>query len=114
MITGDEILISSRSAFELLFKEDDFLVQHIPAWVDSIASHLPLNAGAHDVLMEHCRRNTRFRRRLETIHSRGHLQDVTLQHVRDEATKQGLDIATLIVDGNSISRVHQWTTFCAC
>ncbi len=95
----DEILISSLSAFELLFKEDDFLVQHIPGWVDSIAAHLPLNDQAHDVLLDHCRRNTRFRRRLETIHSRGHLQNVTLQQVCDEATEQGLDAATLVVNG---------------
>lgn len=99
VVTADEVIVSSLSAFELLFKEDDFLVQHIPTWVNSIATHLPVNDGAAEVLTEHCRRNTRFRRRLETIHARGHLTHVTIEQVCEEAQNQGLDVASLVVDG---------------
>lgn len=96
---GEELLITNRKAFEFLFKGVRYFIQHIDNWVQEIADHIPLTAGSTQVLVDRCRTNTRLRRRLETIHRRGHLKDATITEVRRQAEKHSLDHKTFIYNG---------------
>jgi hypothetical protein len=99
VITTDALLVSSESAFEHLFRSDELLAAHIPNWIHSISTHLPLADGAEDTLAERCQRSTRMRRRLEAIHHRGHLRDITITQVKNEAIRQGIEPSEIIHRG---------------
>ena len=99
VITAEEILISNAMAFELLFKEEGYFMRHIDNWVQAISDYLPLTAGSSQLLIEGCRTNTRLRRRLESIHHRGHLRDVPIAAVQTQAEDQGLDPEEFIQNG---------------
>lgn len=99
VILDDQILISNKAAFEQLFKDNEYLVSNIPTWVNAIPMHLPLAPGSADTLVERCKSNSRLRRRLETIHRRGHLATVDISAVREEAIRQGIDASQIIRNG---------------
>lgn len=99
VITDQEILISNATAFELLFKEENYFMSHIDNWVRAISDYVPLSSGSARLLVEGCRTNTRLRRRLESIHHRGHLTDVPITAVQAQAELQGLDPAKFIQNG---------------
>ena len=90
VITTEEILITNVKAFELLFKEEDYFLRHIDEWVNAISDHLPLTADSRELLVNRCRTSTRLRRRLESIHRRGHLTDVTMSAVQEQAENHDL------------------------
>ncbi|MDE0133120.1 MAG: DUF4868 domain-containing protein [bacterium] len=96
VITAEEILISNATAFELLFKEENYFMLHIDNWVQAISGYLPLSSGSCQLLIEGCRTNTRLRRRLESIHRRGHLRDVPISAIHTHAEEQGLDPSRFI------------------
>ncbi|MCE2530086.1 MAG: DUF4868 domain-containing protein [Acidimicrobiia bacterium] len=99
VITAEEILISNATAFELLFKEENYFMLHVDNWVQAISDYLPLSSGSGQLLIEGCRTNTRLRRRLESIHRRGHLRDVPIAAVQTQAKEQGLDAERFIQNG---------------
>jgi len=99
VITTEEILISNATAFELLFKEENYFMRHIDNWVQAISDYLPLTAGSSKLIIEGCRTNTRLRRRLQSIHHRGHLRDVPITEVQTQAEEQGLDPEEFIQNG---------------
>lgn len=98
-ITNEEILISNATAFELLFKEANYFRRHIDSWVQAISDYLPITAGSGQILIQGCSTNTRLRRRLESIHRRGHLRDIPIAAVQSQAEEQGLDPEGFIQNG---------------
>lgn len=111
VITDDELLISNTTAFEYLFKDDDFLTRNIPKWVQAIADELPFAPGSDEVLIERGMSNTRRRRRLEAIVERDHLRGVKIGMLRAMAKRCGLDTSRiikrnqLVVDAETIDDV---------
>ena len=99
VVLGDELLISSTSAFELLFKDNRYLVRNIPIWVDAVTDHLPITGKSKKVLVDRCKSNTRLRNRLETIHRRGHLQKVDMRKICKYAEDNGLDVKDIVWNG---------------
>ncbi|MCY4368693.1 MAG: DUF4868 domain-containing protein [bacterium] len=99
VFSAEELLITNRKAFELLFKGERYFIRHIGDWVQEITDHIPLTPGSGQLIVDRCRTNTRLRRRLETIHRRGHLKDVTITEVRRQAEKHSLDHETFIHNG---------------
>ena len=93
---AEEMLITNPKAFEILFKEESYFIRHIDGWVKEITDHVPLTPGSDQLLVDRCSTNTRLRRRLETIHRRGHLRDVTITEVRSQAQKHSLDPESFI------------------
>lgn len=98
VITSENILVSNIRAFEFLFKEESYFMRHVDDWVKAISDNLPLSQDSDRAIIDRCRTNTRLRRRLESIHRRGHLQNVAINTVREHADKHGLDVDRFIRD----------------
>jgi hypothetical protein len=96
LVSERGVIALDQNAFELLFRETDAVLAHIPDWVAGIADHLPLAGSGAEVLAEKARGNSRLRRRLRAIHERGHLQDVDIDAVRNHISEVGLDEDELI------------------
>ena len=71
--------------------------------MESVAAALPFAEGAGEALADACARNSRFARRLRVIYERGHLQGVTLDRLRQEITRHGLDEVDFVRDGHLIA-----------
>lgn len=100
--TRDGIAVRDQRAFEQLFRETPVLQERIGAWVVDIAARLPLADDGVDRLTARCRADSRLRRRLQSIHARGHLANVTIDDIRAESLGQGLDEQALIRDGHLV------------
>lgn len=96
VVTVDGLVAARQSVFELLFKETDAVLAAVPGWVEAIASRLPLAGQGAEVLAEMAQRSTRVRRRLQAIHERGHLAQVTIGRIRQHIRVLGLDEAEFI------------------
>ena len=96
VITPSQVYISALNAFELVFKDDDFVTRSIPKWVKAVTDHLEIVGGGGNVLEQHARSNTRLRHRLESIAARGHLVKVSPAQVRAEIKLHGLDVRELM------------------
>lgn len=96
VILESKLLISSISAFELLFKENEYLARSIPIWVDAVADRLPVTKRSKKILVDRCKSNIRLRNRLEAINSRGHLERVDLETIRAYAKHVGIDPKKII------------------
>ena len=98
-ILDNGVFISNKNAFEQLFKDNEYLVRNIPNWASAITTYLSMAPGSEGILIQKCTSNTRLRRRLESIHRRGHLASVTIGAVRTEAIKHGIDPNQIIRNG---------------
>lgn len=98
IVTKDKILIFHDGAFDYLFKNDAFIQTRVPTWVKDVAKSIPLSDSSIKDIAARAGSNTRVRRRLEAISSRGHLAKVSLAEVTKYARGQGIDISELIVD----------------
>ena len=96
VITPSQVYISALNAFELVFKDDDYVTRSIPKWVKAVTDHLTVAGGGAEVLEQHARSNTRLRHRLESIAARGHLATVSPAEVRAEIKRHGLDPTELM------------------
>ncbi len=103
VIVTDGVMVLNPVAFDLLFREAPELALRVPRWVESIAQHLPFGDGVLDQLVRACEGDTRLARRLRSIHERGHLQNVSLDRVRQEIKRQGLDHRKFIRDGSLVA-----------
>lgn len=102
VVTPSELWISNVTAFEYLFKDDDFLTRNVPIWVAAIGSAVPLALGSAELLVEKGVSNIRRRRRLESIADRGHLPKVTLKQLSDEIVRLNLGLDRLIAAGRLV------------
>jgi len=93
----------SENSFEMLFREAPELTARLPRYVESVAAALPFAEGAGEALADACARNSRFARRLRSIHERGHLQGVTLDRLRHEITRHGLREEDYVRDGHLVA-----------
>lgn len=91
VILENQILVSSPTAFDQLFRGEEFLTRHIPIWVETISKRLRLTPGSEDVLITSCLSQVRLRRRLESIYREDIFTQVDMKLVRSEAKRQGLD-----------------------
>jgi len=86
-------------AFETLFRGAPELGKRIPQWAQAISDHLPIAGDGADRLVAAATQDLRLARRLRSISERGHLENVTMDRLRQEIKAQGLDEARLIEDG---------------
>lgn len=98
VVTRQALLISQLTAFEFLFKDEAIVLKQVPVWARAIADCLPAHEGISDALLKRATANRSFRKRLEALNKRGHLRAVSIEQVKAEADKQGLDVATLFRD----------------
>jgi hypothetical protein len=103
IVVPEGVMVLNQVAFDLLFREAPELALRAPRWAEGIAQHLPFGDGAVDQLVQACETDTRLSRRLRSIHERGHLQDVSLDRVRREIKRQGLDVQEFIRDGSLVA-----------
>jgi hypothetical protein len=97
--SGMNISILTLGVFNLLFKSTPEMLQRIPAQVQEIAARLPMSSASIEFLGARAQTDTRMRRRLESIISRGHLVNVTVDVLRAEIVRQGLSPEEFIKDG---------------
>lgn len=102
LVLPEGLIVANLSAFELLFRGEDVLVERLPEFVAEIARHLPLSDDAAEELEYRARSDSRLRRRLLNLHERGHLASVTVADIRHEAKAQGLDPTGLIKNGKLV------------
>jgi hypothetical protein len=84
------ISILSLGVFNLLFKSTPEMLERIPAQVQEIAARLPMSNATVEFLGARAATDTRIRRRLQSIISRGHLINVDLPALRAEIERQGM------------------------
>ncbi len=102
VVLPEGVIVANLIAFELLFRGEAVLVQRLPEFVAEIAAHLPLADETAKELQERAATDSRLRRRLLSLHERGHLATVTLTDIRREAKAQGLDTTKLIKHGKLV------------
>lgn len=102
VIVAGGVIVVNLSAFELLFRGEEVLVARLPEFVAKIAARLPLADEAVKELEARAVSDSRLRRRLLSLHERGHLATVTVADIRREAKKQGLDTKKLINGGKLV------------
>lgn len=98
IVTKDHLLVFSEGAFDYLFKNDAFIQSRVPTWVDRVAASIPLSDSSVEDITARAQSDTRVRRRLEAITSRGHLAVVSIDQVANYAHSQGIDVGKLVVD----------------
>lgn len=95
------LVVLNATAFETLFRGAPELGERIPVWAASITQHLPIDNEGAGRLVEAAKRNSRLARRLRSIYEQGHLVNVTIAQLRQEARTQGLD-ETALFDGDKL------------
>ncbi|MEX0985141.1 MAG: hypothetical protein WD096_08835 [Actinomycetota bacterium] len=103
VLVPEGVMVLNQVAFDLLFREAPELALRAPRWIEGIAQHLPFGDGAVDQLVQACEADTRLARRLRSIYERGHLESVSLDRVRKEVERQGLEVREFIRDGSLIA-----------
>lgn len=88
---GDQVHVLSQATFAALFRDQEALAGQIPSWTAVLGDHVPLEAAGRDRLNQRALRDSRIARRLESIVTRGHLADVSIDELRDKMTEVGLD-----------------------
>lgn len=91
--------ILSLGVFNLLFKSTPEMLKVIPEHVQGIAALLPMSESTMQFLTARATTDTRMRKRLDSIMDRNHLKNVTLEELRIEIERQGLDPDGFIIDG---------------
>lgn len=99
IVNLDGLIVLNQRPFERVFRDLPAILDRIPEWLGEVTTALPLEAASLADLQVRCVSDTRLRRRLRSIHERGHLSTVTLDQIRVEATRQGIDPDKVIVDG---------------
>lgn len=99
IIAPDELYVLNQKPFERLFRDLPEILERIPEWLAEVTTSLPLAPDGLADLQRHCERNSALRRRLRSIHDRGHLANVTLDQICEEALRQGIDPDLVIVNG---------------
>jgi hypothetical protein len=84
------VIALNQAHYELLFRETPVLQQQIPQWVDSIHSLVPIAADGAKLLAERASTDGRLRRRLRSIAERGHLEQVTIERIRQHLKEADL------------------------
>lgn len=98
-VTDDQIYVLNQATFERLFRDLPEVLDRIPDWLADATATLPMSASSLAALQERCEANGTLRRRLRAIYERGHLAQLTIDDVRSEAERQGLNAEALIVEG---------------
>ncbi|UJW33640.1 hypothetical protein L3Q67_07710 [Saccharothrix sp. AJ9571] len=93
------LAILGLSAFQMLFRSSPEMVARTPDYVEEIADSLPMSSASIATLVEVALGNMNVNRRLQSIVSRGHLVNVTLDEIRKEMLRHDLDVGKFIVDG---------------
>jgi hypothetical protein len=88
--------VLEQAVFELLFRQTELLRTVVGSWVAEVADHLPMDPEDQAGLMARVQRDSRLARRLRAIHERGHLRDVSIEMIRDEVVRNGLDPSRFI------------------
>lgn len=99
VVSGTGVRVLNQKPFERLFRSIPEILERVPEWLADVATTLPLTPEGLADLQAHCERNSALLRRLRSIHDRGHLATVTLDDIREEAERQGIDPDTVVVDG---------------
>ncbi|HLG69779.1 MAG TPA: Kiwa anti-phage protein KwaB-like domain-containing protein [Chloroflexota bacterium] len=100
MILFDQTLIVlNLFPFEMLFRDTPALQAQVPVWIQEMTDRLPMNQQNQQLLQQLATTDSRIRRRLQSIHARGALQNVTIQNVQNEFVAQGLNPSDYVVNG---------------
>lgn len=91
--------ILSLGVFNLLFKSTPEMLRVIPEQVQGVAALLPMSESTMQFLTARASTDTRMRKRLDAIMDRNHLKNVTIDELRAEVERQGLDPSNFITDG---------------
>lgn len=98
IVTPTAVVSSSQPVFEDFFRYAPELLEHVPAWVEEIAANLPLAGDGAQILAEKCHSDSRLRRRLRAIVDRGHLAQVTTEHLVAHISALGLRVEDFVAD----------------
>ncbi|MGY2872853.1 hypothetical protein ACVW00_000043 [Marmoricola sp. URHA0025 HA25] len=99
----DHVLVLSQTAFAALFRANDELAAQVPHWVETLRNHVPMTRKGAKRLEARTLRDSRLKRRLEAITTRGHLQDVDPSELREAMTQVGLDPDRLVDSKNRLT-----------
>lgn len=88
VLTPMGIVALNQQVFEALFRV--LPEEAVPEWINDVAAALPLADGADEALRAACVRNSRLRRKLQSIVERGHLASVTTEGIRRHLKTLGL------------------------
>lgn len=102
VVAGDQMAIFSTASFRAIFRDNEQLRAQVPAWIEEIASHVPIAGDGALLLAEASNRDSRVRRRLETIRDRGHLATLDKKKLRDSLKRHGLDAGLLSKNGELV------------
>lgn len=92
----DVVLILSQTAFAMLFRSNEELTAQVPRWVKALEAHVPITKKGAKRLQVRALRDSRIKRRLEAIVTRGHLEDVSAEHLRAEMEALELNADALL------------------
>lgn len=81
--TGDRLIVLSQNAFIMLFRGQEALKALVPKWGDTLASHFPFSHETKQLVIDRASRDSRSRRRLEAIVTRGHLRGIEPERIKD-------------------------------
>ena len=105
MIIGPAtVFVLDQKPFERLFRNIPEILERVPEWLAEVTTSLPLAPEGLEDLQLHCERNSALLRRLRSIHERGHLAAVTIDDIRAEAERQGIDPDAVIEDGQLVTK----------
>lgn len=98
----EHVFVLSQTAFAALFRSNDELAAQIPHWVETLREHVPMTKNGAKRLKARTLRDSRLKRRLEAITTRGHLQDVDPSELRSVMEQLELDPDRLLDSKNRL------------
>jgi len=96
VVTNEDIIVKSMSAYDQLFRELEHYEVRVPGYIAAVENSLPLDPASKQALTALASHSVRTRNRLKALSERAYLRHVTIDHVRDYMHRQGLDPALLI------------------
>lgn len=93
---GRGVIGLSERPFNLLFRDAPELVERTPTLAGSIADALPLHTGGREILIDAAQRYARVRARILSLAAKPYVQSLTVNTIRAELVRQGIDPAEFI------------------
>lgn len=91
IFAGEDVIVLSGTAFSALFRSQEELRAQVPRWSEELSSHVPISDASKELIISRALNVTRVRTRLESIATRGHLEGVSSEQLRQSMISVGID-----------------------
>ena len=99
IFTEELVYIIDKKSFEGLFKDSPAVLAKTNEWVNEVAQFVPFTPDSVEHLQDVLKRNSVLRNKFLAVKGRSYLQTITVDMLREEMERQGMDPEEFLEDG---------------